>query len=214
MSCASQQWTSLPTSLFSWSYNHLLRSLVIFMDNSQISAKYSKKKDGLQKLIICSWVIIKVEDPCKLRQCSFCLHSKLSILRISSYWEATTNVLVLRTYTGLTRPCLNGKERTDLPLPAPTRKIAAFSKSSWAYSTSFQLQDWLMTKSYVCTVAWAKNWAITAISRWSRDQLIFQIKDYFAICYGLIQKRTKRKIGSKVSVESVIHSTKTLFKTS
>ena len=32
-------------------------------------------------------------------------------------------------------------------------------------------------------------------------------------CYGQIQKKTRHKIGLKVSVESVIHSMRMLFKT-
>jgi len=45
-----------------------------------------------------------------------------------------------------------------------------------------------------------------------RDLQTYQIKEFSVTCSGQTPKKTRDQIGSKVSVESVIHLVRTLFR--
>ena len=49
----------------------------------------------------------------------------------------------------------------------------------------------------------AKNWATTETLKWYNDRVIYLIKAYYAIFFGLTQKKINIKIGLKVNAELV-----------
>ena len=126
------------------------------------------------------------------RQLSFFSHTKLSLRKTSSCFEATTSVDRSIGYMGF---MTNAK----------TGIVLDCGKNSRMFSIACQSPLLLTTKSYACTEDFPLNSSQYHSSSKLRDQLRSLKMGYSVIYSGLTLRRVKQ-VGEKMTVESHTHS--------